>query len=60
MSNKRNRRSQTPKPGRHSPDARVAHVQELRKGSRTSPHKVYTGPRAVRKYGIRAILNSQD
>lgn len=58
MSNPKNRRPQTPKPGRHSAET-LARVQGLRNGSRTSRHVMHTEDRSVRKYGIRAILKSE-
>lgn len=50
---KRIRRAQTPKPNRHQ------RVQELRRSNAAQPHKIHKDPRAVRKYGIRAILKDE-
>lgn len=51
MTNTR-KRPQKQKANRH-----VARVQDLRNGSRTSRHVVQTEDRAVRKYGIRAMID---
>jgi hypothetical protein len=54
MTNTR-KRPQKQKANRH-----VARVQELRRSNAAQPHKVYSEDRSIRKYGIRAMLKSED
>jgi hypothetical protein len=57
MSNRRARarRPQSQKPNRH-----VERVQGLRRSSAASPHVVHSEDRSVRRYGMRAILKTED
>lgn len=52
---KRIKRAQAPKPNRHSADARVRRVQDLRRSNAAQPHKIRREDDAFRKYGVRSI-----
>ena len=59
MTKKPNRRVQTAKPNRHSAEARVRRVQDLRRSNAAQPHKIRREDDSFRKYGMRAILKSE-
>lgn len=48
------KRPQSPKPNRH-----VQRVQDLRRSSAASPHKIHRDDVNFRKYGIRAVLKNE-